>query len=180
MDIAKEFIVIGTVQSTGFRAYSTRIGRELHLKGTVENIEDGTVKVRCKGDSKDVDAFIAKIKELKLNTVKGASVINVKDVPENRIKTLKLNQIKEPIFKEKYGKMNAELAQGFQTGQKYIEKMRSDTMDRFDKMDEKYKAISEGMMTIVEVMNKRIDSFEKVSRKQNEHIDKMLEIFSKK
>lgn len=194
MEVAKEFIVFGTVQGTGFRAYSARIGRELHLKGTAENIDDGSVKVRCKGESKNVDVFIARIKELKLNTAEGASKINVEDVPVKKIKSLKPEQIEELTFKEKLGDLKVELAQGFQTGQLYIEKMRTDTMSRFDKMDKKYDIISKGMMDVVTVMNKRFESLEKKSLKSeqhieksnkhidksNEHIDKMLKVLMEK
>ncbi|MFA4935261.1 MAG: acylphosphatase [Candidatus Methanoperedens sp.] len=62
MERRAEIVLKGRVQKAGFRDYIDEVAFELELKGWVKNIEDGTVKVVCEGRSKEIDAFVNKIK----------------------------------------------------------------------------------------------------------------------
>ena len=46
---SRKFVVSGRVQGVGFRAYSARVARALHLDGGASNLEDGRVVVWAKG-----------------------------------------------------------------------------------------------------------------------------------
>ena len=57
-----EIILKGRVQKAGFRDYIDEIAFNLNLRGWVKNLDDGTVKVVCEGNSKDIEKFVDKIK----------------------------------------------------------------------------------------------------------------------
>lgn len=60
----KAFIVIvhGSVQGVGFRYYARSVAHRLGVRGYVQNLADGTVKVVCEGPEKAVDAMAAWLK----------------------------------------------------------------------------------------------------------------------
>ncbi len=60
---AKHIIFIGRVQGVGFRFTAHRIANRQFLTGFVRNLPDGTVEMLAQGESEDIDACIAEIKE---------------------------------------------------------------------------------------------------------------------
>lgn len=111
---AVELIVSGRVQRVGYRDFVADVGRALKLAGFVQNLPDGTVKIRCKGEAAIVEEF--------------KEIINVKNPPEAPLikvesiaeKQLKEAEITEALFEERYGDLNVELLQAVSTGTKYI------------------------------------------------------------
>ncbi len=111
---AVELIVSGEVQGVGYRGFVIRIARKLKLVGFVENLEDGTVRIWCKGEAASVDKF----KELiNVKNPVQASLIEVESIAE---KALKFEDITTAGFKEKLGELGEEMAQGFATGNAYL------------------------------------------------------------
>jgi len=53
-----EINVSGRVQGVGFRAAARREARSLGLKGWVENLADGSVRIMIRGDSESCARFI--------------------------------------------------------------------------------------------------------------------------
>ena len=60
-------IVYGRVQGVGFRWYAKRIAQERGVDGTVRNLSDGTVEIRCLCEEGVLKDFIEELK--KGNTV---------------------------------------------------------------------------------------------------------------
>ncbi len=60
---ARHIIFIGRVQGVGFRFTAQRIANRHFLTGFVRNLPDGTVEMLAQGESQDIDACIAEIKE---------------------------------------------------------------------------------------------------------------------
>jgi acylphosphatase len=54
-----EIIISGRVQGVGFRAAARRQARSLQLKGWVENLADGSVRVVVSGDMENCSKFIS-------------------------------------------------------------------------------------------------------------------------
>ncbi len=50
-------VVHGAVQGVGFRYYARSTAHHLGVRGYVQNLADGTVKVVCEGSEKAVDAM---------------------------------------------------------------------------------------------------------------------------
>jgi acylphosphatase len=64
--MAKELRVIrihGKVQGVGYRFFATRVARRLGLKGTIQNLRDGTVEALVEGEKQTIDDWIEELKE---------------------------------------------------------------------------------------------------------------------
>lgn len=103
---AIELVVSGDVQKVGYRWFVTKIARKLKLVGFAENLEDGTVKIQCKGEM----ASICKFKELiNVKNPPQASLIEVENITET---TIRPEQVTGTAFKEKFGTFVEELVEG--------------------------------------------------------------------
>lgn len=58
MHIQYEIIISGRVQGVGFRAAARKQARFLQLKGWVENLPDGSVRLVLSGDPENCTSFI--------------------------------------------------------------------------------------------------------------------------
>jgi acylphosphatase len=66
MGAMKELRVLrihGKVQGVGYRFFATRVARRLGLKGSIQNLRDGTVEAAVEGDGKDIDEWIRELRE---------------------------------------------------------------------------------------------------------------------
>jgi acylphosphatase len=64
--MAKELRIIrihGKVQGVGYRFFATRVARRLGLKGSIENLRDGTVEAHVEGEKKSIDEWLEELKE---------------------------------------------------------------------------------------------------------------------
>ncbi|HET7707852.1 MAG TPA: acylphosphatase [Thermoanaerobaculia bacterium] len=64
--MAKELRVLrihGKVQGVGYRFFATRVARRLGLKGTIQNLRDGSVEAMVEGEKKTIDQWIEELKE---------------------------------------------------------------------------------------------------------------------
>jgi acylphosphatase len=92
-------VISGRVQGAGYRALVKSIAKSLGVKGTVKNLDDGTVEVLCEADQATFDRF--------------KKAVNVKGDPNNTFAPLVKNV---GVFKEGtngYGKKR--LAKDFKT-----------------------------------------------------------------
>lgn len=55
--------VRGLVQGVGFRYCTTIAAQDCHIKGMVRNEIDGSVYIEAQGEEKNLEKFIAKVKE---------------------------------------------------------------------------------------------------------------------
>jgi acylphosphatase len=118
--IRAEIVVYGEVQRVGYRYVVQDIARRLNVKGYVQNMPDGTVKIIAEGPKETMKRFIKALK--------------VKEPPIKikRIQTKFLKPTAEfKYFTIKYGKLADEIAGGFGTGLKYINLSRSETKQGF-------------------------------------------------
>ena len=53
----------GKVQGVGYRFFATRVARRLGLKGTIQNLRDGTVEAFVEGEKEAIDRWIEELKE---------------------------------------------------------------------------------------------------------------------
>ena len=63
---AKELRILrihGKVQGVGYRFFATRVARRLGLKGSVQNMRDGTVVAIVEGERGNIDRWIEELKE---------------------------------------------------------------------------------------------------------------------
>lgn len=56
-------VFTGQVQGVGFRATASRMARQLGLKGTVQNLPDGSVEIIAQGSPNVIHELIVTLKE---------------------------------------------------------------------------------------------------------------------
>lgn len=64
--MAKELRIIrihGKVQGVGYRFFATRVARRLGLKGSIQNMRDGSVEAHVEGEKKSLDEWVEELKE---------------------------------------------------------------------------------------------------------------------
>lgn len=174
---AVELIVSGRVQGVGYRDFVADVGRALKLAGFVQNLPDGTVKIRCKGEAAIVEEF----KELiNVKNPPEAPLIKVESIAE---KQLKETEITDALFEEKYGDPNVELLQAVSTGTKYIghlsKKIDNLGIELGGKIDGLGNKIDSGFGRMDANFQGLKDKYGKISTTM-EHIDKNIEKMAKK
>jgi len=58
-----EILVSGYVQAVGYRLYTKRYADQLGLTGSVQNLNDGNVRVVASGAEEDLARFIERLRE---------------------------------------------------------------------------------------------------------------------
>ena len=53
----------GKVQGVGYRFFATRVARRLGLKGSIQNLRDGSVEAAVEGESKAIEEWIRELRE---------------------------------------------------------------------------------------------------------------------
>ncbi len=61
--IARRYLIGGRVQGVGFRAFTERVARELHISGWVRNLADGRVEVHANGTAHQLEEFEARLRQ---------------------------------------------------------------------------------------------------------------------
>lgn len=56
-------IVEGRVQGVGFRSFCMMIAQQLHLTGTVTNLDNGMVEIYVQGEEELLKTFLNKVQE---------------------------------------------------------------------------------------------------------------------
>ncbi len=73
-----EIMVSGRVQGIGYRAFALKYAWEFDIKGYVQNLSDGRVKVVAVGEDKKMAHFIKKLR-------KGPAFSLVRDIAVNEL-----------------------------------------------------------------------------------------------
>lgn len=110
-----EATVHGEVQRAGYRYLVQDMARKFNVKGYVQNMPDGTVKIVAEAPKKTIEKFVKtiRIKEPPIN------------VERTEIKYSKpTGEFK--FFAIKYGDLNEEMGEGFGTGLKYMGLLRAE------------------------------------------------------
>lgn len=58
-----EIICHGFVQGVGFRFMTQRLAQQMHVRGTVENLGNGDVRIIAQGDTELLEQFTALVKK---------------------------------------------------------------------------------------------------------------------
>lgn len=110
----------GEVQRVGYRYTVQDIARKLSVKGYVQNMPDGTVKIIAEAPAKTIQKFIKALK--------------IKE-PPTKVRQIKVKSTKPTAefehFTIKYGDLNEEMAEGFSTGLKYMNLSRAESKQGF-------------------------------------------------
>jgi len=162
--------VIGDVQEGGYRGSVLPIARKHRLKGFVENIPDGTVRIVAEGPEKSVKMFL---KEIDIHNgmieVERIDVVFSEPTGEFKWFAVKTSDLGYEMFQgfgtaKKYldristqiTKGNEELKEGIDTVAQKIDKGFEKTNDNFKGLDEKYHTVSDELKGIRKALEKRL------------------------
>ena len=182
--IKAEIIVKGAVQKAGYRDYVQEKARSLNVKGYVENLRDGSVRIVCEADEDTLKNFI--------------KLINIKQdlIAIEKIETIKTQPAtgEYEYFDIKYGPMEEEIGERMVTAVKIaaatrqdikdmrkdlkestesmhkdlkgsIESMHKDMNQNFKEMAERYDVISAELLRTREELERAVDNLVKVIQK---------------
>jgi acylphosphatase len=182
--IKAEIIVKGAIQKAGYRDYVQEKARSLNVKGYVENLRDGSVRIVCEADEDTLKNFI--------------KLINIKQdlIAVEKIETIKTQPAtgEYEYFDIKYGSMEEEIGERMVTAVKIaaatrqdikdmhkdlkkstesmhndlkgsIESMHKDMNQNFKEMAERYGVISAELLRTREELERAVDNLVKVIQK---------------
>lgn len=172
-------IVSGDVQLKGFRYIVKRIAISLRLKGTVENLPDGTVQIVCEGEEEKIKELTRRIRDKKYFV--GVEKVDLKFEPTKREFT---------EFKMIRGDLQEEIAERMDVAAGYLmslshqqDKMlgkqdqmlgkQDTTIDKQDKMLEKQDKTIEAINGVSKKQEKTLTSIEKMNADMNKRFEEM-------
>ena len=142
MTVSALIILDGIVQGVGLRYAVQRIAKRLKVSGSVENLEDSTVKISCSATRDTIDEFINQLRELN-------DPINIDNVDVKYSDDVKHSN----GFKIIPGDMIKEMMEGFSAGSMYLEKIS----EKQDTMIEKQDTMIEKQDTMIEKQDRTIN-----------------------
>jgi acylphosphatase/uncharacterized protein YoxC len=145
MIVRVRMVIKGDVQEAGYRAFIMRTAQKLKLKGYVENLPDGSVRVVCEGKRKAIDEFS---KEIRLKN----DMVNVESLRKHFAKPKgEFNR-----FEVKTSDLAYEMFQGYATAGKHF-KMLGQKMDCVGEKVEDVGRKVDGVGEKVEDVGRKVD-----------------------
>lgn len=171
--IKAEIIVKGKVQKAGYRDHVQETARNLNVKGYVENLKDGSVKITCETDDPTLKKFIQSI-SLKTDLITVENVEITKTQPakdEYEYFDIKYGQLEEEMgerlmaaFKiatatrQDIKNMDQDLKNMHQDLKTGIGSMHQDINRNFEEMAKRYDTISAELLKTREELKRAVDS----------------------
>jgi acylphosphatase len=145
--IKAEIIVKGVVQKTGYRDYVQEKARSLNVKGYVENLREGSVKITCETDEDTLENFI-KLINIKQDLMAVEKIEIIKKQPETG---------EYMYFDLKYGPLEEEMGDRMVAAVKIAAAIRQDIKDMHQDLKGSIEAMHQDMNQNFEEMAERYD-----------------------
>jgi acylphosphatase len=120
-----DMIITGVVQGVGFRYSVVRKAAKYGVAGTVKNMDDGTVRIACEGESDNMEPFVRDVQNVREPVV----ISDVKIERSDNLEGFK-------CFTAVPGRLENEVMEGFSTGGMYFEKVLGKQDQMLDKQDQ--------------------------------------------
>jgi len=184
-------LVLGDVQQVGFREHVKKCAQQLQVKGSVKNLDDGSVEIYCEIEESALEKFkklikkppMGKVEEIKVYP-EGSSEYGTPETDFSKFKVIRdEDEVAETLsvmartglqMLEKQDKMIEKIdgvANKIDVLSGKIDAMHQDMNERFDRMEVKYGAISEAIKVFLEefrTFNAKLDE-------HNRKLDLILE-----
>jgi len=139
--------VHGEVQRVGYRYVVQDTARRLGVKGYVQNMPDGTVKIIAEAPENVIQRFVEALK--------------VQEPPAN-VESIQVTYSKPTgefqFFTIKYGDLTEETAEGFGTGLKYVNLSRYETREGFQTLGNEITTMRKDMNKNFQEMSGKYDA----------------------
>jgi len=148
-----EITVQGDVQAVGYRYAVKRTAMKLKIQGYVQNMPDGTVKIIAEAPKNIIRKFIETIR------------IDEPPITVEHIETKYTKPTGEfKFFTIKYGGLAEEMAEGFGTGQSYINLSRAENKQSFQSLSKEIGGLREENKQGFRSLSKEIGGFREESQ----------------
>jgi acylphosphatase len=182
-------VVLGDVQQVGFREYVKKCAQQLQAKGSVKNLDDGSVEIYCAIEESALDKFkeligkppMGEVEEIKVYP-EGSSEYGT---PETNFSKFKVIRDEDEVAET----LSVMARAGFQMLEKQdkmielqnltiekIDAMHKDMNERFDRMEVKYGAISEAIKVFLEEFRTFNAKLDEHNRKLDLILEKLIEM----
>jgi len=152
--------VSGRVQQAGYRSKVVTIAKAFGMKGSIQNLPDGRVKVIAEGKEADLETFAD---ALKMNN----AIIDVTDLEREYFRTT--GEYED--FYKLVGK--GETDERLDTGVEYLKELVEVTRDGFCRMDKGFGELGHKMDKMIDKQDVMIDKQDKMIDKQDVMIDEV-------
>jgi len=165
-----EITVHGDVQAVGYRYAVKRTAMKLKILGYAQNMPDGTVRIIVEAPKNTIQKFIETVR------------INKPPITVEHIETKYTKPTGEfKFFTIKYGELAEEMAEGFGTGQSYINLSRAENKQGFHSLKDETKAMHIDMNENFAAMSTKYDAISRnlsgaVKAIQNESVQTRAEL----
>jgi len=179
--------VSGKVQKAGYRARVVAIAKDLGIKGMVENLPDGRVKVVAEGEEANLERFaealrirnaLIDVTEIKIDRSRGLEGIDGfhktvgEDETDGRLdKSAEYLKVLIDVTKEGFGRIETEMSKGFSDLGDKMDQM----LIRQDQMLDKQDATIRAIQGLDSKMDRMLDKQDRMLDKQDLLIDKQDE-----
>lgn len=134
-----EIFVDGEVQGVGYRYNVRRAARKRKLVGSVENLEDGRVKITCEGEESSIKTFLEDIK-IREPPIFVENIEHRFSKPTRGFKG----------FKIVTGRLEEETVEGFSTGAVYLDTVRTELREFREESKTNFQALRENVIGVKE------------------------------
>ena len=184
MEIKKRIIIKGNVQAVGYRALIKQIARNNGIKGSVKNLDDGTVEIYCACDHEIYENFKNKI-DLKTFDPEDPLQINVEEIEifnedwENFDST-KIKSPFEIVYNgEEMTKFEKESLERSEMAILAMTSMNSNLSNKIDNTNRNIKDMDQHMNNNFSTLDQKYDEFGQSMKRLEKDIHEMKDAFLK-
>jgi acylphosphatase len=179
--------VSGKVQKAGYRARVVAIAKNLGIKGMVENLPDGRVKVIAEGEEADLERFaealriknaLIDVTEIKIDRLSGLEgfdgfhkTVGEDETDEWLDKSAEYLKVLIDVTKDGFGRIETGMNRGFSDLGNKMDQM----LDKQDQMLDKQDATIRAIQGLDSKMDRMLDKQDQMLDKQDLLIDKQDE-----
>ena len=166
--IRAELIVEGEVQRVGYRDFVQSVARSLGVKGYIENLKDGKVRIVCEADEEILKNFIKEI-EVKREFINVTKIKIVKTSPATG---------EFEYFEIRYGPLEEELGERMGTAIRYAGAMWQDIKDMHKDLKDETTAIRESIRDMHKDLKDETTGVKESVKEMNTDVSKSFEDMS--
>ena len=189
-------VVLGDVQQVGFREYVKKCAQQLQAKGSVKNLDDGSVEIYCAIEESTLEKFkemigkppMGEVEEIKVYS-EGSGEYGTTETNFSKFKVIRdEDEVAETLsvmaragfqMLEKQDKMIEKIDAMHQDMNERFDRLTENINERFDRMEVKYGAISEAIKVFLEEFRTFNAKLDEHNRKLDMILQKLIEIESR-
>ena len=170
-------LVLGDVQQVGFREFVKKCALQLHVKGSVKNLDDGSVEIYCEIEENALDKFKKLISKPPMGEVEEIKVYPEDSTeygtPETNFSKFKVSRDEDEVAETL--SVMARVGQQMLATQQLTLQLQEKMLEKQDKMLEKQDRMLEKQDKMIELQTITIEKIDAMHQDMNQRFDRMDE-----